>query len=76
MALIPWEFLAATVGAVVALVAAWISGKRSASVRAKNRGMRAEDAKHERINNADLGLGASDAERIKRLHDFANKHGN
>ncbi|MGL5008610.1 MAG: hypothetical protein ACRC6I_01910 [Paracoccaceae bacterium] len=34
------------------------------------------DAKaHERMNDADLGIGATDAERVDRLREFAAKHG-
>lgn len=36
---------------------------------------KADRKAHERINEADLGIGASDAERVKRLRDFAAKHG-
>lgn len=37
---------------------------------------KADRKAHERMNDADLGIGASDAERIERLREFAAKHGN
>ncbi len=37
---------------------------------------KAEAKAHERMNDADLGIGATDSERIERLRDFAAKHGN
>lgn len=30
---------------------------------------------HERMNNADIGAGATDDERVERLRDFSAKHG-
>ncbi len=36
---------------------------------------KAEVKAHERINDADTGIGATDDERIKRLREFAAKHG-
>jgi hypothetical protein len=74
-ALIPWDLLAWLAGGLAALVAVWVAGKRNGAVRAENKGLRNEVATHERINDADLGLGASDDERIKRLREFATKHG-
>jgi flagellar biosynthesis/type III secretory pathway M-ring protein FliF/YscJ len=36
----------------------------------------ADQEAHERMNDADLGLDATDDERRQRLRDFAAKHGN
>jgi hypothetical protein len=36
---------------------------------------KAEVKSHDRINEADLGVGASDAANISWLHDFHAKHG-
>ena len=75
LTLIPGEWLAAAGVAVAALIAAWFGGRKSA--KADNKAALAEvKAKQlERIADADLGLGASDTDRIKRLRDFADKHG-
>ena len=62
--------------AVVALVAAWARGMRSGAVRAEKRGLEQDAKAHERINEADTGIGATDGERIERLREFAAKHGN
>ena len=43
---------------------------RQAEAQAK-----ADRQSHERMNDADLGIGATDGERIDRLRDFAAKHG-
>lgn len=37
---------------------------------------RAEVRANDRINEADLGVGASDAANVKWLHEFREKHGN
>lgn len=50
--------------------------RRNDALKAKNKGLKAEDARHDRINNADTGAFATDIERIKRLRRFAAKHGN
>lgn len=74
-AIIPWEWIAGAGAALVALLGAWVARKRSGAVRAENRGLRANEKQHERMNNADTGIGATDDERVKRLRDFAAKHG-
>ena len=65
-----------TIGAIiVAIGAAWFFGRRSGASK--------RDAKHgadyiaerKRQDEMDVGHGASDAERIKRLHDIANRNG-
>ena len=65
-----------TIGAVIAAIgAAWVFGRRSGAAK--------RDAKHgadyiaerKRQDEMDVGHGASDAERIKRLHDIANRNG-
>jgi len=61
---------------LAAFLGVWVTGRRSGAVRAEKRGLQDEDAKHERINEADTGIGATDGERIERLREFAAKHGN
>lgn len=74
-ALIPGEWLAAIGVAVTALAAAWFGGRKSAKSDAKSKLAEVKAKQLERIADADLGLGASDADRIRRLRDFADKHG-
>ena len=65
---------AAIVGIVLALVAAfgaWMrkGGKDAATAKADQSYI----DKRKAADDADLGQGATDAERIIRLHEFANK---
>ena len=64
-----------TIGAIVAAIgAAWIFGRRSGA--AKRDAEHGEDyiEERKRQDEMDVGHGASDAERIKRLHDIANRN--
>lgn len=61
--------------AVLGLVGIYAKGRRDAKAKAENKAMKEDLEAHERINEADLGIGASDAERVERLRDFAAKHG-
>lgn len=69
-----WPYI---VGAL-ALVGGWFAAKRQGAQGQKAKQAEAQakaDRKaHERINEADLGIGASDAERVKRLREFAKKN--
>lgn len=71
-----WPYIA---GAAV-LAAGWFTAKRQGAKGQKAKqaeaNAKANEQAHERMNDADLGIGASDAERIERLRDFAAKHGN
>jgi type VI protein secretion system component VasK len=64
------------IAALVALLGVWVAGKRSATQAAKIDTLEQEDAAHARINEADLGIGASDADNQRWLREFADKHGN
>lgn len=75
LSFIPGEWLAAAGAAIAALAAVWFGGRRSARVDAKATLAEVKAKQLERIADADLGLGASDADRIKRLREFADKHG-
>lgn len=68
--------LAWAVGGIALLWAAWGAGKRDAQQEAALSDAKDDARAHERMNDADLGIGASDAERIDRLREFAAKHGN
>lgn len=65
-----WKPLAWLFGAA----ALWLAGTRSNAVRAEKRGLQSEVGAHERINEADLGIGASDADNQRWLRDFHDKH--
>lgn len=67
-----WKWLAAGAG----LIGLYLKGRSDAKAKAENKAMKEDLKAHERINQADLGIGASDAERVERLRDFADKHGN
>ena len=68
--------------AVAALAGLWGWGKvkkregaQAERAREAARDAAADQQAHERMNNADLGLDATDDERRQRLRDFAAKHG-
>lgn len=66
-----WKPLLAVLGAA----GLYAKGRSDAKAKAENKAMKEDLEAHERINEADLGIGASDAERVERLRDFAAKHG-
>lgn len=59
---------------IAPLMALWLhwQGRKSAKLDE----LQADAMAHERINNAETGIGATDSERINRLREFAAKHGN
>jgi len=58
------------IAGLAALYAKWRSDVRAAVVR---RRLQDEVDAHDRINNADTGVGATDAERIKRLQHLGQQ---
>ena len=58
---------------LVALVWAYASGKHNGKVAARRDTLEAYEKRRKAIDNADLGTGASDGERIKRLSEFSRK---
>ena len=70
-----WPYIAGA----LALVGGWFVAKRQGAQGQKARQAeaqaKADRQSHERMNDADLGIGATDGERIDRLRDFAAKHG-
>ena len=58
---------------LVALLWAYASGKHNGKVDAHRDTLEAYEKQRKAIDNADLGTGASDAERIIRLRKFAEK---
>jgi hypothetical protein len=75
LSFLPGEWIAAAGLAIVALVATWFGGRKAGKTDAKVDALKSEVKAHERINEADLGSGASDIERIRRLREFAERHG-
>lgn len=71
-----WGYLAAAGAALLGLGGVYLKGRSDAKAKAENKAMKEDLKAHERINEADLGIGASDAERVERLREFAAKHGN
>ena len=69
-----WALLAA--GVVLALVGVYATGRRDARAAAKVDALKQDAKAHERINHADLGIGANDADNIRWLRDFHEKHRN
>jgi hypothetical protein len=54
------------------LASVWFLGKREGKADARANRMKDELDAHDRITGAETGIGASDAERIKRLRDMGN----
>jgi hypothetical protein len=75
--IIPWEWIAGAVAGLVALAGVWLAGRWSGAVSRDLAASKATDAAHERITDAETDLGGvtTDAERVRRLADFARKHG-
>ena len=64
-----------TIGAIiVAIGAAWVFGRRSGAAKKDAEHGADYIAERTRQDGLDVGHGASDAERIKRLHDIANRN--
>ena len=65
-----------TIGALIfAIGAAWVFGRRSGASKKDAEHGADYIAERKRQDGLDVGHGASDAERIKRLHDIANRNG-
>ena len=57
----------------MALFGLYQRGVHNGKVKAHRDTLEAYEKQRKAIDNADLGTGASDADRIKRLHEFAEK---
>lgn len=69
------QFLPYIIAGVVAL-GAYFKGRKDVNAKRDAKEARADREAHERMNDADLGVGATDSERIERLREFSAKHGN
>lgn len=67
-------WLGAALAGLVALFGAWVAGRREGAQAARSRALRADAKAHERMNDADLGIGAADGDNIKWLRDFADRN--
>lgn len=68
-------YLVALGALIAAFVVAYFKGRKDSAIVAENQHLKSEIDAHERINDADTGGGATDAERIKRLQHMADKLG-
>ena len=68
-------YMAALGALIAAFVVAYFKGRKDSAIVAENQHLKSEIDAHERINDADTGGGATDAERIKRLQHMADKLG-
>ena len=66
-------WLAALAGVLLALLGVYAAGRRDARQRAAQEADQAYRKTRERIDDQDLGAGATDAERIERLRDYGRK---
>lgn len=58
----------------LAVFGVYVKGRSDASAKARADGMRADLDAHERINDADTGAGASDADNRRWLRDYADRN--
>ena len=64
---IPWLL------GLVGLLGVYVRGRHNGKVKATREVMEAYKKARERIDNADLGIGATDDERRKRLREFSKQ---
>ena len=64
---IPWII------GLMGLIGVYLRGRHNGKVKATREVMEAYKKTRERIDNADLGIGASDDDRIKRLREFSKQ---
>ena len=64
---IPWII------GLMGLIGVYLRGKHNGKVKATRDVMEAYKKTRERIDNADLGIGATDDERRKRLREFSKQ---
>ena len=67
-------WLSAALALLAAFGGAWIAGRREGAQVARVDALEGDAKAHERMNDAEIGLDLSDADRVRRLHEFADKH--
>lgn len=60
--------------AVLSVLGAFIAGRRQASEAAKVQDLKDDAKRHRDMNDADLGIGASDADNIRWLQSFTERN--
>lgn len=68
-----FDVIGGIVAFLIAIAGAWVFGQRKGEQKVKDRIRQSEAEAHERIENADTGVGATDGERIKRLREMADR---
>jgi len=68
-----WPYILAAGVAVAGVAGAYLRGRKDASDRAEKRAADEYIKTRREIDNADLGIGATDDGRIKRLHSIADR---
>jgi hypothetical protein len=68
-----WPYILAAGGVLLGLVGKYLRGRKDASDKAEKRAADEYIKTRREIDNADLGIGATDDGRIKRLHDIADR---
>jgi hypothetical protein len=68
-----YGWLAAVAASLGLLASVWFVGYRNAMTRNKQKANESEIEAHERINDAETGVGVTDADRIKRLQDLGKR---
>lgn len=71
-----WPYLAGAAAIVGSLLIAFIKGGERARRQRDLRDAKANEAAHERANNANLGESLTDDERAERLRQLGTKLGN
>lgn len=67
-------WLGAAVAVFLGLLGAWVAGRREARQEARTDALRGDAEAHERMNDAEIGIGATDSDNIKWLRDFAERN--
>lgn len=68
-----FDIIGGIVAFLLAIAGAWVFGQRKGEQKVKDRIKQSEAEAHERIENADVGIGANDSERIRRLREMADR---
>jgi len=67
-------WLGAAVGLVLAFVGAWVAGRREGRQEARTDALRGDAKRHERMNDAEIGIGAADADNVAWLRQFHERN--
>lgn len=59
---------------IVVAWGAWVAGKREARQEARTDALRGDAKAHERMSDADIGIGAADSDNMRWLQSFHDKH--